>query len=367
MSLRPDLLRVARAVRHLLAGALVLAASMLTPATAAEPGFDELVRGARREGAIEIWVGSPSASNVHRALLDAFQRRFGIETRWKWVVLHSARSTTRLVAESAAGRVSVDVIVSSADNMGQLANRGLIRAYPWVAAFERALPGIREPVERVLPELRNLCLTWYDSVYVIAWNTRFVRAAEAPRRIPDLLDPRWKGRFALNVLGGAPFDLLALELGEAGAIALAQGLLVNRPVLKNGTPAVSSAITTGEAHLGISSFINVERARRKGEPQDFRFFEDYLPMMPLHICVPQNAPHPNTARLFAAWLVTEGVRITEKMDSSSRMSDPESALATALKSLPATARIVQERSLADVETARAVSAKLNALFTGRRQ
>lgn len=365
MSPRLDLRgAVSAALRH--AGALVLAASLSTAAVAAEPSFDEIVAGAKREGAIEIWVGSPSANPVHRALLDAFQRRFGIETRWKWVVLHSMRSTTRLIAESAVGRVSADIIASTSDSMADLADRNLFRPYPWVEAFGAALPGIRAPAERVLPELRGLGLLWFDNVYVIAWNTRFVKTADAPRRFRDFLDPRWKGRFALNVLGGAPFDLLALELGEAGSLALAQDFLSNQPVLKSGTPAVSSAITTGEAHLGISSFINVERARRRGEPQAFRFFEDYLPMMPLYICVPENAPHPNTARLFAAWLVTEGTQITEKMDASSRMSDPDSALAKALKDVPATTRIVQERSLADVERTRAVSAKLINLFTGRR-
>jgi iron(III) transport system substrate-binding protein len=366
MSPRVNLRDAARfAIRR--AGALAVAASLLAaPASAAEPSLEETIAGARREGAIEIWVGSPSSNAVHRALLDAFQRRFAIETRWKWVVLHSMRSTTRLIAEAAVGRVSVDIITSTSDSMATLAERKLFRPYPWVEVFGNALPGIREPAQRVLPELRGLGLPWFDNVYVIAWNTELMDAAKVPRRLREFLDPRWKGRFALNVLSGAPLDLLSLEIGEEGALALAQELLANQPILKSGTPAVSSAITTGEAHFGISSFINVERARRKGEPQAYRFFEDYLPMMPLYISVPENAPHPNTARLFAAWLVTEGARITEKMDSSSRMSDPESALAKALKDVPATTAIVQERSLADVEKTRAISAKLNALFTGRR-
>ena len=343
---------------------VVVALAFALPARA-EPTFADVLAGAKREGAIEVWMATPAADRIHRALFDAFQRRFGVKTRWKWLALHPVRSTARLAAEAAAGRTSADVVgAGSGDNVARLADQGLVRPYPWIEVFGTELPTIREPVARVLPELRGLGMVMFDNVYVVAWNTRFVKADEAPRRIRDFLDPRWRGKFALNVLGGAPFDLLGLELGEAATLDLVRRLMANRPVLKGGTPAVSSAITSGEAHLGLSSFLSVERARRNGEPQAYRFFDDDVLVMPLHVFVPENAPHPNTARLFAAWLVTEGARIVERMDSSSRMSDPDSALATALKAVPPTARFVQERSLADIEFTRALSTRIEAILTG---
>ena len=346
---------------------LVLSLPLLAAPAAAQSRFDEVLAGARREAAIEIWLASPSSGQVQRALLEAFQHRFGITTHWQWVGLHPMRAASRLVAEGAVNRVSADIVASSADNMTRLVEHGLFRPYPWSEVFQGALPGIREPAERVLPELDGLCLAWFDSVYGIAWNTKFVTAAEAPRRFRDLLDPKWRGRFALNALGGAPFDLLSLELGEPETLGLVRGLLANRPILKSGTPAVGSAITTGEAHLGISAFITVERARRNGEPQEFRFADDYVPVLPLYVCVPEHAPHPNTARLFAAWLVTEGIPIVERLDATGRISAPGSDLAKALKTVPPTARILQERSLADVAKVRAISTQLGILFTGRRE
>ena len=33
-------------------------------------------------------------------------------------------------------------------------------------------------------------LVLMDAVYVLAWNTNFVKAADAPRRISDLTDPK---------------------------------------------------------------------------------------------------------------------------------------------------------------------------------
>lgn len=348
---------------------LVLAAAFWSAAVpaSAQPGFEEVLTAARREGAIEVWLGSPTRSDVHRALFDAFERRFGIRARWRWVAIHPRRSVGRLSAEAAVGRVSADVVGgASADILAQLLERKLVQPYPWTATFGAAIPAIREPAEGVLPELRGTGLTWFDAVYVLAWNTRFVNAEDAPRRFQDLLDVKWRGRFALNVLGGAPFDLLALEIGESQALTLVRGMLANRPVLKAGTPAVSGAITAGEAWLGISAYLNVQRAQRAGEPQAFRFSEDFTPVVPLHLFVPAQAPHPNMARLFAAWLVTEGARIVEQMDASSRMTDPNSALARAIATRPATSKIVKERSLADVERTHAITARIQSLFTGHR-
>ena len=350
----------------LLAAPPALSTSWLTASARAQAGFDELLSRARQERGLEVWLGSPPSGAVHRALIEAFQRRFAIEVRWKWVALHSVRANARLLAEAAVDRVGADIVAASADTLADLASRGLFRTYPWVETFASTLPGIGEPARRVMPELHGLGLSWFDSVYVVAWNERFVSAADAPRRFRDFLEPKWRGRFAMNVLAGAPFDLLSLDIGEAATLELVRGLLANQPILKAGTPSVGSAITTGEAHLGISGYVTAERARRNGEPQAYRFFEDYLPVLPLYVCVPEKAPHPNMARLFTAWLVTEGARLAEEMDVSSRVSDPASALAKAVKALPSTTRIVEERTLADVAKTRTMSARLNALFTGSR-
>ena len=80
----------------------------------------------------------------------------------------------------------------------------------------------------MLPALRGLGMVMYDNVYVVAWNTKFVKADDAPRQIRDFADPKWRGKFAINVLGGAPFDLLGLKMGEGPMLDLVRALLANR-------------------------------------------------------------------------------------------------------------------------------------------
>lgn len=350
--------------RPLLAGMAM--AALPVAASAVEPSFDTLLSQARRDRTLEIWLGSPTAGQIHRALFTAFQHRFGLAFDGRWVVLHAVRANTRLMVEATARRVSCDLLGGSADNIALLESKGLIRQEDWIARFSSILPTIIEPVDRMMPTLRGLGLSWFDVAYGTAWNTNAVTEAEAPRRLTDFLDPKWRGRFAMSVLGGSPFDLLSLAVGQEATLSLVKGLLANQPILKAGVPAVVSALTTGEAHLAIGAYTTVERARRNGEPQAFRFFDDYLPVLPLFVSIPTQAPHPALARLFAAWLVTEGAQIVETMEGAGRISDPTSALGKAVRALPAGIRVLEERSIADIEQTRAITARIHTMFSSHR-
>jgi ABC-type Fe3+ transport system substrate-binding protein len=130
---------------------------------------------------------------------------------------------------------------------------------------------------------------------------------------------------------------------------------------------LSSSITAGQARVGVSSFFNTDRAKKNGEPQDFRFFTDYVPINSLNVYVPEGSPNPNTARLFAAWLATEGVHIAEKFESLGRLSDPESAVAKAYAAQDHKGQIIEPKTDEDVVRTREISDKLTLLFTGRPQ
>lgn len=346
--------------------AAALAALLLMAMSASAASFDEVLAGAKKEGKLVVWVSTPNKETTHSALAEAFNKRFGLQTKWEWVAMHPQQSVTRVITEAAAGRVNVDLVgAGSADHITKLRERDLVKAYPWVETFKSALPTIAEPVDRVLPEIRGSALSWFDNVYGVAWNTKLVKAEEVPTRLDQFADPKWKGRFVLNALGGAPLDVLSLSVGEDKTLDLVRKLVANQPNLQRGTPSVSNAITTGEGHIGLSSFFNADRAQRGGEPQQFRFFEDTIPVVPLHVYVPEKSPNPNTARLFAAWLVTEGARIAEEREAPSRISDPDSKLAKAVKAEAGKAVIVEAKSMADVEKASGVAEKISAIFTGK--
>lgn len=350
----------------LLSTAFALSPSATAQTTPPAASVQKLIDGAKAEGKLVIWLTSPAIPQTQAAVVEAFNKRYGLSIQYEWLALHPSRSLPRLVTEAKSGRVDADVVGSfTYDDMLVLKEANLLKPYPWVDVFASDLTKIKEPTDRLIPELRNLGLAFFDQVFLLAWNKNQIKEAELPRKLADLTDPKWKGRFVTNATYGLPLDTLSITLGNDGALALARKLVDNRPVLTRGTPAVSEAITAGQAPVGVSSFFNADRAKRVGQPQEFRLFEDYVPVMPLHIAVPEGAPHPNAARLFSAWLVTEGVAIMDKMESGGRVTDPESALGKLVEQRSSGAKLVMPQNEAEVRAILETRRELTLVFTGR--
>jgi iron(III) transport system substrate-binding protein len=331
------------------------------------PDFQKVLEGAKREGKLVIWVSTPAREKTHQLLLEAFCKRFGLQTRWEWIAIHPTQSTPRVITEASAGRVNADVMAPASDNeILSLIRANLTKPYPWVEVFESHLPGIREAAETGVKEFRGIGLSWFDNAYGVAWNTKMIEDSKIPDRLEQLGNPQWQGKLIINVGGAAPFDTLSLEIGREKAIELIRKIVAVRPVLKKGTPAVTSALTIGEAPVALGSFFNSERAIMNGEPVKFKFFEDYIPVRPLYAVVPEGSPNPNTARLFAAWAATEGMPIFEQEEVGGRVNDPRSRLAKFIKERAGKAKLIFPKSLKEVEQADSISQEITIITTGGR-
>ncbi len=344
--------------------------SLLTVASvsmsAQAQSFESILEGAKKEGKLTIWLPAPAKDSTHRIVMEEFSKRFGLKTQWEWVPMHSRRTTSRLIVEAGAGRTSVDVLAAEPQEIIELAHKGLLKPYPWVETFGKQLAGLPEPVERLFPEIRGTALAYYDNIYGFGWNTQFIGADKIPSTIAEIAEnPKpWVGKLLLNN-SGAPLGILSLPMGREKAMDIGRKLLVARPVLKDGTPAVSRALTGGEAPLAVTSSIQAATASKLGEPQGFKLFTDYMPVTQINLMVPDSAPHPNTARLFAAWLVTEGAGTIERLESLGRATNPNSEVGKMVaKQLGAThAPLVVGQNLEDFESIVNFHKELQILYT----
>lgn len=358
----------ARRGRLLSAVMLALFASSLSFAQERAPDFASVLEGAKREGSLIVRVTSPGRPETHQALLDAFKKRFGLTIQTEWTPVSSVQTGTRVVAEASGGRGSVDVIGSGgAEEVSVLLSRQLLKPYPWGQVFGKEFPTIGLLADQVMPDLKGVALPIMDAVYGLAWNPQLLPDKDVPSRTPELLDARWKGKIAANAQFLIPFESLAHTEGSDAALDFARKLLENRPVLERGTPAVSRAVSVGQTPLGVTTFHAADRAARSNEPQKFRLFADFIPVYPLYVYVPETAPHPNAARLFAAWLITEGAEITAKFESTPRIGDPKDPLAVMVaEQRKATgAKIVTAGSLKDVAAGEPVRRNINQLLSGQ--
>ena len=104
--------------------------------------FQQIVEGAKKEGALTVAVSSPGLPATHQALFDAFNKRFGLSLKAEWQPLPSPQTGTRVIAEGAAGNtVSFDVIgAGSSQEISALIARDMLKKYPWAETFGKELP-----------------------------------------------------------------------------------------------------------------------------------------------------------------------------------------------------------------------------------
>jgi iron(III) transport system substrate-binding protein len=340
-----------------------------SPAAKAGVDFQRVLEAAKQEasqGPLLLWVNTPNEESTHRALFEAFNKRFGLNAQYEWLPLHATEGNPRVIAEAQAGRPGPDVVYASAGNMKPVDDAGLIEPFDWVGVFGNELPGIKESDARMVEGLRGKGLAHWDVIYAVMFNKDQITVDKVPNTIESLADPQWKGKLAINAAGAAPFDVLSLELGEDRIIELVRKMVDNGAVMKRGSPAVVASVVQGEAPLGIGFTSAIETEKKKGAPVDWKPFDKYIPVLPLNLYVPKTSQRPNLGRLFTAWLVTEGIRLEEEREFISRATDPGALASKRISELAPQAKVIEPKTPADVVKANAAQEKITAALGAAR-
>ena len=106
---------------------------------------------------------------------------------------------------------------------------------------------------------------------------------------------------------------------------------------------------------------------QNGEPQRFRLFDDYVFIFEGYVYVPENAPNPNTARLFLAWLTTEGVAIANRFEAVPVASVTDAGVGKLIKEQQERtgAKIAAPSSLAQIRASDIVRQTVTKLISGQ--
>jgi ABC-type Fe3+ transport system substrate-binding protein len=335
--------------------------ALVTLSAPADAGtYKEILDGARKEGHLFVLISSPGKPETHAAVAKAFNERFGLKTQIEWTATNPVQTGTKLIAGQ-GGAGFVDVIGAGGNQeMAVLADRSILKPYPWAETFGKEFPNLSKlAIDPVIDDLKGDGLLIAHNVYGIAWNKDLIEDGEVPDSYSKLLQPEWKGRFAVNAFSLNPVDTYSMALGESKTLQMAKAILANNPILERGTGAVTRAISVGQAPVGISSFHQAGRV----DNLKFKVFTDYIPVGALYVYVPENAPNPNTARLFAAWFASDGMKIVNEHEPLPRIGEG-SALDKLLDDAKAKgAKLVSEQSLKDTENAASIRKKIADLMT----
>jgi len=175
------------------ANALSAGAPMSASQLALYQGADRetiLIQGAKKEGQVVFY----NSHTWFKAVAQEFEKKYPFIKVAEWRA-EGADVMKRAIEESQAGRFLADVVESTAGNIGGIYAAGLLQ--------EHRSPELRFFDDDVTKKGKSGVYYWADrETYIsLGFNTNHIPAAEAPKRLNDLLDPKWKGKMSLA--GGA--------------------------------------------------------------------------------------------------------------------------------------------------------------------
>lgn len=257
-----------------------------------------LYAAAKAEGQI-TWYTTLIFDTAVRPLMNAFQQKYpGVQVKFSRA--DSAPTALKILNEERAGKVQADVF-DGTETAAPLISAGFVEKYtpPNVDAFPAQ---VRDPNGY-----------WYSYIYYFltpAINTKLIPLDQAPKTAQDLLDPKWQGKIAWNMsasTGAMAFIAGIMEkMGDDKGIAYLKELSKQHIINVDVTArAMVDKVAAGEypMALGIFNHHTVMTAD-KGAPVTWLKLDPIVASLALTGIV-KGAPHPNAARLFVDFLLSE--------------------------------------------------------------
>ena len=253
-----------------------------------------LVAGAKAEGGKAIIYGNVSSDHLERLRVD-FDRRYGVKI--DGYRASGERVANRLLTEARAGKLDADVIAPSNEHMPVLIKAGIAGRYlsPERAAYWDTNKD------------RLGYWTAYDfNVAVIAYNTRMVSAADAPKKYDDFLEPKWKGNFALDMDPDKSLMGWLKTWGPERTKKYLQGISKNEVVIRKGHTLLAQLLCAGEFKAGIDLYAYrlADLKYSRGCPVEISY-PDPTPATPSPIGIVKKTPRPHAAALLLDYILSE--------------------------------------------------------------
>lgn len=266
-------------------GCLCVTALLLGGAAQAQT---DLVGAAKREGKVVVY-GSME-TDVFEVIQKIFEGKYGVQVDY-WRAA-SNRVTDRVMTESRAGRPQFDVVLTNRSPMLIMKKAGVFAKYtsPSYEAFPentRDRDGTLSPSYRVV-------------VVSALFNTKMLKAEDAPKSLTDLLDPKWKGKLVMP--DPTQHTTTAVWLANLQKVLGAQHrsfierLAGQVSLVESFIPSVQKVIV-GEFPVGISYVKYVHVYGQEGAPLDYVRLNPVLAEAH-HVGMSAKATHPNAAKLF---------------------------------------------------------------------
>ena len=246
-----------------------------------------LYEGAKKEGAVAY--ASPAEENQVSKLMEGFMSKYpGI--KGQSLGGQQEDISNRILAEARAGRSSFDIV-----GIGTFL--GEYREANALAEIHDLVGDARYPAKFRGKDFYS----WNLLSMVIAYNTNLVKASDAPKGYMDILDPKWKGKIAVD---SSPdtwvFGMLNKWGNEKTYDYQKQLIQDQKALIRKGHTNQTNLLIAGAFPVAVELYsYKIADMKNKGAPVDMIFPKEFVSAEVSGVGISSRAPHPYAALLFA--------------------------------------------------------------------
>jgi iron(III) transport system substrate-binding protein len=275
---------------------LPLGARVTSAAPAAEPVTPSLVEAARKEGKVSYYTAMDLS--VAEPVAKAFEARYpGIKVA---VERSGAERVFNRIGQEMASRIYRVDVVNSSDAAHFISWRREGWLAPWVSEeMARDLPAESRDAEGLYCNQRtHLC--------TIAYNSKLIAPADAPKSFADLLDPRFAGKMVKAHPGYSGTIMTATQqLTRELGWSYLEKLAKQRVMQVQSATEPPKRLEAGERAVAVDgSDYQFWLAKERGAPVEVVFATEGTPQISNPMGIFKSAPNPNAARLMVSWIMS---------------------------------------------------------------
>jgi len=254
--------------------------------------IDEVYKKALKEKAALNCYCTLAQINAEK-IFPAFEKRFpGIKINH--VDATADQLAARAITEARGGRTIGDIYQGALENLVRVHEQGLIleKLPPEAADYPSNLKGSYWVGNNLI-------------FFIGAWNTSLVKKDDEPKAFDDFAEAKWKGKLIAEPRDAElVIGLMHKHNSLEKAVAILRKIAANNVEFHKGHSPLAELLVAGQAAACFTCYSHhYPRRIKKGAPLGYFLTEGIATVSPTAVF--KNAPHPDTAWLFARWAATE--------------------------------------------------------------
>jgi iron(III) transport system substrate-binding protein len=268
------------------------ATRVVSAAPAAEPVTQALIDAAKKEGKV-VWYTSIDLAAAER-IGKAFEAKYGVPAK---IERSGAERVFQRIGQEYTSHIYAVDLVNSSD-----ASHFVVWKRDGVLA-----PYVPEDVAKYYPpdhkDPDGMFASFRITLSVIGYNTKLVKAEDAPKSFADLLDPKWAGKIVKSHPGYSGSTMTAtFEIARDIGWEFFENLAKQRVMQVQSATDPPKKLALGErAVMADGSEYVLTQLKEKGDSVAPIYPTEGTPLVVGPNGIFKAAPNPNAARLFQSY------------------------------------------------------------------